>query len=69
MRAIYALAILAVLYPALTDWTLGHLTITGTAAAALLLARHRPEHSHPIIAALIGAGIATWITGHRTDHA
>lgn len=69
MRAIYALVILAILYPALPTWTLGHLTITGTTAAVLLLARHRPHHSHPIIAALIGATIATWITGHHGDHA
>jgi hypothetical protein len=66
VRAVYALAILALLYPALTDWAFGHITVAGTAAAIVLLARHAPRHSHPIITFLVGAGIATWITGHRT---
>lgn len=71
MRAAIALIFLAIAWHPLagiaigtTAYLGGHLTATLTIAAVVLLARHAPRHSHPIIAALIGAGIATLITGH-----
>jgi hypothetical protein len=64
-HAIYAIAILFAIYPALLLWALGDLPLIVTATATVLLARISPRHSHPILAFLAGASIATWITGHK----
>lgn len=72
MRALYALICLSIAWPALGTaaitagtWIIANLTLDLTLAGLYLLARHRPHHAHPVIAFLAGAGIATWITGHR----
>ncbi|WP_035796471.1 hypothetical protein [Kitasatospora mediocidica] len=72
MRAVIALILLTIAWPALTGVAIGtsaylttHLAATLTIAAAVLLARHKPHRSHPVITFLIGASIATWITGHH----
>ena len=49
----------------ITAWAIGHLSLDLTLASLVLLARHRPHRAHPVIAFLAGAGIATWVTGHR----
>lgn len=74
MRAVIALIFLAIAWHPIAGITAyagtyfgTHLTATLTLAAAVLLARHAPRHSHPIIAFLLGAGIATWITGHHAE--
>lgn len=68
MRALYAFLLLAIAWPALTTataWALGNATTDLTITGLILLARHRPHHSHRLITWLVGAGIATAITGHR----
>lgn len=76
MRVVHALILLTIAWPALTSIAIGtsaylgtHLALTLTIAAAVLLARHKPHRSHPVITFIVGAGIATLITGHHTDHA
>ncbi|MCX4750925.1 hypothetical protein OG455_41325 [Kitasatospora sp. NBC_01287] len=72
MRALFAFLLLSIAWPALgtaaitaSTWLAANLTLDLTAAALILLARHRPHRAHPIITFLAGAAIATWITGHR----
>jgi hypothetical protein len=72
MRALAALICLSIAWPALgtaaitaSTWLLANTTLDLTAAGLILLARHRPHRSHRIITFLLGATIASAITGHR----
>lgn len=70
-KALAALVILTVLYPALTAAAIHGAaycaTWIGTAAAAILIARISPEKTHDKLHRATGTTIASLITGHKPE--